>query len=304
MRISSLANTIYSPFHRICTKTMRYNEKLKKNIYQLWIKQKKDLSQTRIIKNYIKPFYGRNIQPLGKADVLICFGGIGSSALVAAVAIKFFGIAVLPVAIGIASLILLYTYEWSRNRMKTHFNKESWVQLDQLRNDVNGVTQRNPKFDQIDSIRAKFNEPQFKHLEVELKQFDEEIRKFKNSLNNQFAEKKQIVVAHIEYLKKICQGSEQDFKLVRRLERKVNRIGTKRQDLKKLETAKQNLHQIKNSEVATHISELSQQILDLINSDLAPNQAKKNFVEYIKTFQHKQDENRVIKDIDLTPYNG
>lgn len=273
-------------------------------IIEHWKSQRDSWNQGDFWQNYGKPFYDRNIRPLDKTDFLLITGSLIAAVAIMVVALKVFGIAAFPLAIGADALLVFGTWMFSRYRLRKHFDGVAWGHVDQIRRVANEITYKNQKFGELNQIRTLLQKPEFSHLEADIKQLDEEIRKFRSVvLAPYFEDKQQIVKAHIQYVKVLVQAHAQDKAIVEALEVEINKVGKKEQNLELLETQKQKLREIRTAAVRDHLNELNQQINDLVRTAQGPDftDSKKAFMKHLEGLMRKLSNREIENLIPLGP---
>lgn len=264
-------------------------------------------AQSDFWKNYGKPLYERNIEPLKKGDYLFLAGMTCVAAAVVIVAIKIFTIAAFPLALGCASLIFMGTCSYLSNQTRQHFDDLAWDRVDEIRKLADKTTPNNQNFGDISAERAHLSKPVFNHLKDDLKQLDEEIRAFKSAvISSNYEDKKKIIKTHLTLLKSIVQAHAQDLACIQALEKEIDKSGQKNQDFTALESQKQKLHDLQTAPARDHIADMQKQVNALVKALQGPNLAdsKKAFIEYAEGLQRKLASHKKITDLSTDEFEA
>lgn len=267
-----------------------------------WTTKRDEFSQFTWWQESGKPFYERNIKPLTKIDYLRLTGSVLTAVLLTTVAMRRFGVGAFPLAASGGTLIVMGAYYLSRNTVQKHFDEKAWGHIDQIRRIAHKITDKNQKFGDINQHRTPLMQPEFKHLDDDLKKLDEEISKFKTAvLSPSCEDKKQIIKAHLTYLRTLVQANAQDKNAMDALEEAVDKVGQTDQDLNALELQKQKLHDLQTLAAQTHIVELKQQIDALIKTIGTPILAdsKKALIKHLEGLQKKLAQYLEVKDLSI-----
>lgn len=140
------------------------------------------LSELSLWKQHGKPLYERHIKPLDTTCFLLLTASIALAVLVMAAAVKIIGQAGAPAGAVLDCFLIMGSLTYCRQHIKKHFDRLAWDELDLIRKVVKDVDFLNPDFSAINQSRAKLLEPQFQHLEADIKSLDEKIRQFKENV--------------------------------------------------------------------------------------------------------------------------
>lgn len=242
------------------------------------------------VEQWIKPWFDRHIKPLEKGDYLLMITVVAIAALALGCALLKFGVAALPLGLGAAGLIIGLCGFYLHKKVQQHFDDIAWEHLDQIRRSAHDITDKNQDFQEVVKERAALEKPEFQHLKDDLKNLDEETRRFrKDATAPHYDNKRDFVKVHIALLLPKVQANPQDKTLLEALQKEVDNIGTDKQDLVALETAKQKLKDLQTPQALADLAELSQQINDLANAAQGPDfeNTKKAYLEYLKGLQNK-----------------
>jgi hypothetical protein len=147
-----------------------------------------------------KPFYERHIEPLDQTDYLLLGGSLGVAILITFVAIKHFEIAVLPIAVGCSTLIVVGAYSLSSQRVHKKIDHIAWDYVDNIRNIAKDMSDQDPQFGEIAQEVAKLQQPKFEHLKDDIKELKQEIDKFRTADESTFDDSKQAFIAYLKGL--------------------------------------------------------------------------------------------------------
>lgn len=258
------------------------------------------IGRSDLWQQYAKDIYERNIEPLTKFDYFLFAGSLATALLVIKLAINRFTIGALPLAAGGSTLIVMGSYYISRYRVRKHFNEIAWEYVDQIRKFAHVTTSKNKEIDDIIQLRAYLRRPEFAHWDSDLKLLDEEIRKFREALLKPHSEdKKEIVKAHLDLLRTHIPNPSADKNLLDELEQAIDKVGQSDQDLKEIETRKQQLVNLQTPAAMTHIDELKKQVNALVKAAERPSfqNSKKAFIKFLEGFQNNLASYRDIEPL-------
>lgn len=298
MHISEFTRYIPASFFEAWQRIKNQTQSIHEYCMHYWQTKSQEYAEHELWKQYGKPFYKRNIEPIDRTDLVLLGGGFIAAALTIVVAINIFGAAILPLSIGAGALIISETFSFSRQRITDHFNDLAWDSVDTIRRAAHRINNESQEFQEIQKARDSLQQPVFNHLEEKLKNLDEKIREFRRAvLTPHYENQQQIVIGHLAALK--AEDLEEcDLNLIENLEKQIQKIGTKEQDFQALEIQKQSLGMSQSPIIQKHVSELNEQIKQLIAASQASFHANKEaFLDYLKTFQQELSPHKVVEEL-------
>ncbi len=265
-----------------------------------------------------KPFYDRKIKPLDRTDLITISASIILAVLVMKLALKIFGRGILPLAAGIGTLIVGGAIYYSHYRLQKHFDVIAWDHVDNIRRFVHATTTGKHHFGKMARYRILLNNPEFGHLEDRLKMLDTEQKKFEKAARTpQMQDQLTAVKAQLTAMNAVPAIPQADKDILKALETEVDHIGTKDEDITKLQDKKVSLNQLQNAILRTYITGLTLQIEELIKASKNPTfkDMKEAFLAHLEGLQnylaaHKQidkdglpvdppdEENIIIGDVE------
>lgn len=296
--ISQIPDQLNDAFIQVIVK----GAEITKSITDYFETKRNDFIQTDFWQQQGKPFYERNIEPLDTTDYLLLGGSLCSAVLITAVTVSIFTVAAFPLALGGGTLLFAGACTYSRYRVRKHFDNLAWDHIDEIRRLSYKTSSKQQYFGNISEERARLMQPEFSHLDIQIKELDEELRKFRNVvLSADCNDKKNVVKAHLTYLVNLVQTSAHDKALIEALESEIDKVGQKNQNLTALETNKQKLHDLQTTQARTHIAELKQQIDTFVKATEGPSltDSREVFRKFAEGLQEKLASHRTIEDLSL-----
>jgi hypothetical protein len=106
--------------------------------------------------------------------------------IIMGLALKVFNQAYFPIATMTSLFSMMASCSFVNHRIKNHYNgKDAWDKVKNIKTNVNNTTQYVHHFDEItNEYFILKREPQFSHLEEDLKTLDQKIHEFKKDCNN------------------------------------------------------------------------------------------------------------------------
>lgn len=207
MPISDLTHRLSAPFQYVWNQASSIGQQTKNRVAK-WMESKRNYwKETDFWKQYGSPFYTRNIKPLNKKDFLILTGSVLIASLIVKITTAFFGIAVLPLSMWGAALVVMGACSFTRMRVRNYFSEIAWEHLDAMRKIASQITYTNQQFGEINRYRGLLLQPEFKHLKEDIEQLDKEINKFKDVVTKfvpaaDLADSKKAFIEYVEALQK------------------------------------------------------------------------------------------------------
>lgn len=273
----------------------------KQKVAHYWQQKAENFNQSEFWQQYGKPFYKCNIQPLNRTDYFLLGGSLCAAWLTTQIAIKVFTVAAFPLALGLGTLLVTGAYSFSRYRLRKHFDDIAWNHLEEIRQTIAHVnTDKNQQIKRITQHYNLLQQPEFVHLDSDLKQLNEEMRHFRKiALSPSYEDQKIIVQSHLNYLEALVKGEVGDENLIKTLKTEIGKVGQKDQNMESLELHKQKLHDLKVKGARDHIEELERQINDLVQAAQRPTfkNAQQQLLQYIESLQNKLAPDRPINPL-------
>lgn len=180
---------------------------LKKCIATFANKKFKEFKKSYFWTHQLFPLYQRHIKPINKEDLIILGASAATSAIIIVVTTRIFGMGALPMVTGTVTFLNLGAIHVIKERAKKHLNKKTLQHLKAMETAAKGITSEHHNFATILEHSNHLNKPVFHHLETEIKQLDEEFRRFRDAIlhpqlhENGKEDAKKVYLQHLQGLK-------------------------------------------------------------------------------------------------------